>query len=400
MEPLRKKASEHRILLLALFKAEASYVPTEQVHVDAVDTAAKLATYPYVMDVLESQHNEIIRHFNNTIDTDVKNLIRNKDKTQELAKEYGKRVRDHAMEVLAFRDARPIARVNVARTLAAMYVLGQPELADNLVDIFRDPKQNDGVHYWAARGLQDLLAMRTEDGPAVDKARTVKAAQALAEFLQQKSPLDVKLASREEIDGYRLLRRQVIRALGQTRLAVVNDKVMPALILAKFAGNDKQLRPVPRLDERLEASIGLARIRPSKEVANFQPDYAMWQIGLFLEAWGKTANDNREAKAGNQQLRPYKIDAARLVEVLQPLKTEVKNDYVAKAVDVANRIVAAVSKGNVAQAGDLTWFASNRPPSKELFKGVAGSTVDPDPPEPYLPRPEKKDEEAGKSAEK
>jgi hypothetical protein len=389
LDALEKKFREHKTLIGALLKGEVPLDPAQAVHTEAVDTAAKYVVYPYVLDILEGSPGAIEAIFRKRLEADLSFIQRNRPRTDELAKEYGKRVRAHALEVANFASAKPIARVNAARTLARLAELAQPELADTLVELLNDSKQGGGVHFYALRGLRDLLALPPQDDvPVVDKARVARVAESLVAFLNQKPPLDERIASREEIDGYRYLRREAIRALAQTRLPAVNNNVLPALVLARVAGNDQRLWPAPRLDERLEASIGLARMRPVKEGPTYQPDYAVWQIGLFLEAWGNAANQNRDTR-GQLRLRPWKVDAARLAEVLLPLKAEVKVPYVARGVDVANRVLNAVSKGDLALASDLSWYGGNPPPSKELFAGVADSTVVPGPPEPYLLSPDK-----------
>jgi hypothetical protein len=399
-DALEKKYREHRRLIGFLLQGEGQLDPAQPnpTQLEAIDIAAKWATYPFILEGLESTPGQIEKVFHTRLETDLTYLLRNKERTVEAAKEYGKRVREHAMEVIRYPGAKPIAQVNAARVLARMSELGQPELVDKLVELVGDKQLNGGAKYYAFRGLRDMLAQRTEDGPIVDKPRIAKAAAAVVEFLQQRPPVDPNLATREEIEGFRLLRREALRTLAQARTPALGGKTTPpVLVLARFAGNDKSISPLPRLDERLEAAIGLARLRPSKEAGLFQPDYAVWQIGQFIEVWGKTANDNREKK-DRERLRPWKIDAARLSEVLDALKAEVKDDrYVADSVRVANRILAAVSKGNVATAGDLAWFDSNKPPSQQLIKGDAKAVVDPAEPEPFLPLPEKKADDKDKA---
>jgi hypothetical protein len=397
LDALDKKYKEAKLQITALLRGEIQLEPGNAPHLEAMDLAAKYATYPYVLDVLETTPGQIDKIFHQRLENDLKYLRDSKEKTTEAAREYGKRVREHAMEVIRYDRAKPIAQVNAARTLARLAELAQPELVDPLAELARDSKMNGGVRYWAFRGLRDLLAQRTEDGPVVDKARIDKAAAAVVEFLKQKPLVDASLATREEIDGFRLLRREALRALAQTRLPVGTSKgPSPVLMLAQFAGNDRRISPLPRLDERLEAAIGLARMRSSKDNGLFQPDYAVWQIGLFLEVWGKTANDNREKK-DRERVRPWKIDAARLTEVLEPLRVEVKDPYVAEGVRVANRIINAVNKGNVAAAEDLAWFDSHKPPNEQLFQGDKDAVVDPAEPEPFLPPPEKKSDDKDKT---
>jgi hypothetical protein len=393
MERLREKAREHKVLITALFKGEASLDPNVPQHLEAVDTAAKMVTYPFILDVLDNEPGRISDAFRKGLDNDLTLLTRlSRDKREPLAQEYAKRVREHALEVIESKDARPIAQVNAARTLARLYELGQADLADSLLKVLTNTKLNDGTRFYALRGLRDLLGLPGEDGALVDKKRMVEAAAALVSFLKEPPRVDRRVATQAEVDGFRLLRREAIRALAQTRLPMVDEKTLPALELARFAGNDERIAPPLRLDERLEAAIGLGRMRASRQVPDFQIDYAVWQIGVFLEAWGRTANLDRELKP-REHRRPWKIDAVRLAEVLSALKVETKDAYVKRAAEVIGRILSAVGKGDVVAAGDLRWFANNKPPSQELFKGMPDTIVRSAPWEPFVPPSEKPSED-------
>jgi hypothetical protein len=379
MEGLEKKKREVRELIPRLFYGQEPLDPKSPQHLEAVDVAAKLVTYPYVLEAgsekIPGNLDKIFRNFEN----DLKNIEKYKDKTPDLGKVYSNRVQAHAIEVLNFPSAKPVARVNAARTLARLAVLGQGELADALVEVLRTPRKQedgrDGIRYWILRGLHDLLSLPPQSPPLFDEE---KVALALMEFLNQ-PPLVAAGAPQEEIEGFRMLRREAVRALAQTHAPMLKDKSMPALKLAQFAANDTSIQPPPRTDERLEASLGLARMRASKQVSNYQADYAAQQIGQFLTFFGNAANSNREEKFGFRRPEPWKIDAVRLAEALTAMKAEVKDPYVAQVVDVGLRITAAVKDRAVAAASDLSWILDpeHAAPNKELFKGVPNTTVKP-----------------------
>jgi hypothetical protein len=384
LDVLNKKKSETRDRTSKIFGGQLAMDPKAPEDLEAVDVAAKLVTYRYLLEVgNEKEPGKLDRIFRD-LETDLKYIDRVKEKSPDLGKVYSHDVTIHALEVLNFASAKPVVRVNVARTLARLAVLGQGELADALVEALRTPRKQedgrDGVRYWLLRGLHDLLILPPQKPPLFDED---KVAVALLEFLAE-PPFVSKEAPAEEVEGYRMLRREAVRALAQTHKPKVNDKALPALVLAKFAGNDESIQPPPRLDERLEAALGLARMRPSKQVPDYQADYAAQQVLQFLSAFGSMANANKEEKAGFRRPRPWRIDAIRLTEALTALKAEVKDPYVAKAVDVGLRITAAVSAPGTTvkvQAADLAWITDpdHAAPNQELFKGVQGTAVKPAP---------------------
>jgi hypothetical protein len=388
MEALNKKEREHHTLIKALFVGQAALDPKIPQHIEAVETAAKMITYRYALEVIDKEPGKIDKVYRD-FGTDLSYIQRYKPTTQELGKMYSNRVMTYALEVINLPSAKPIARVNAARTMARLPELGQAELADALVEALKLPlKQEqgrDGVRYWILRGMRDLLALPASGpNPVLSKEQEDKIALALLEFLDQKAPVSAS-APAEELEGFRMLRREAVRALAQFRRPLINPKARPALVLARFAANDASIQPPPRFDERLEAALGLAALRPDKkEAANYQADCAMQQIGLFIAEFGHASDQNLEVKFVFERTRPWKIDAARLTEALTAMKAEVKDPYVAKSTDVALRVVNLVGQRKLAGAGDLSWFTSpeNAAPNQELFKGMADSTIKPAPAEP------------------
>jgi hypothetical protein len=384
MEALNKQMYRLREQIRPLLSGDVVFDPKVRDHVEALEVEAKSLVYPLFLEArenLEKKPGEIDRLLS-ILDRDLGFIARYKDKTGDVSKVFANNVRLCAVEVIKQQSARPIVKLNAARILARLAELGQPELADDLIDVIRDPKENDGARYWALRGLRDLLA--TSFGlelPTLEKPRIVKIATAVTEFLAQK-PAIIDATPQDEIEGYRILRREAVRALAQTRLAVVNDKVRPALVLARFTGNDETIQPLPRIDERLDAMIGLLRMRPGKESPGFQVDYAVEQIAHFVSYFGTVANSHREA-SGLARLRPWKVDAAHVIPTLVAFRGDVKDPYVTEVTGAALKVLQAVVNGRAASADDLTTLSDTKAPNQGVFAGVE-SAVKPAKPAPLL----------------
>jgi hypothetical protein len=380
-DALMKQWSPHRKLIRALFKGETLADPNDKQHVEAVDAQAKYVTYLVYVDHLEHQPGKIeaaYHEFESDLTAFTKIKEKDRQSMQPLADLYRDRVREHALEVIQHPRTRPIHRIHAARILAGIALLGQGKLAETLILILKEDKQTEGVHFWALRAFRDLLALPPQMPPILTKDAEGKCAEAIIEFLQRTPPLSAG-APAEEVDGYRYLRREAVRALAQIHVPAFSAKVRPALVLARFAGEDDSIKPRPRLDERVEAAIGLARMQ-SAQSKEYQPDYAASMIGKTLTAFGNEYNANRDESLLKRRY-PWKIDAVRLIDGLTALKTDSgKNPHVAKVVERGLRVALVVEKGSTnVDAGDLTWFTNpdNDPPSKELFKGMPDSVVKP-----------------------
>src|SRR5262249_39748301 len=141
---------------------------------------------------------------------------------------------------------------------------------------------NQGAQYWAARGLHDLLAQPAPMGAAsvLDPMRLEAAARALSALVGDKVAFNPSVTL-PEIDGYRTLRREAIKALGQVRVPAYGEQCRPALELLRLMAQ-QDTAPDPRMDERVEAAIGLARLRPTQKPEDYAVDYAAYHIGLLV----------------------------------------------------------------------------------------------------------------------
>ncbi len=353
--------------------------------VEFVDVVAKHHAYGVYLNSSEMMKPGQIDRDIGEFDGYIKTMLdaKNRETLQPLAEVFREKVRLRAWDVLQFEKGRPIHKLHNARLLAKAAALGQGQgqgaLADTLIAALKDSKQNDGVHYYVLRGLGTLLAQVQPmvTPPVLTKEEQAKCAEAIVEFLEQRKGPS-KNASRQEIDGFCLLRREAIRALSHVHTPAVNDKVRPALVLARFAGNDARIQPPPRIDERVEAALGLARMQSAQD-KQYQPDYAAGQIVRCLGAFAQMATVERVNNT-DKTTRPWRIDAAMLKEALAALKTDSgKNAFVAQVADRGTRLLDGVINNKKIDANELTWWSSSEsdPPSKELFQGSADSVVKP-----------------------
>lgn len=373
------------------FRALEKVDPNDPAHVEAIDVLAKKYTYSVYLDNLDSEPNKIDRDYQDFA-RDLKRIRDSRDPQtmQPLAEVLSEKVGIHALEVLKFPQARPIHKLHNARLLAKTAELGQGTLAKPLLEALKDPAQNDGVRYYVVRGLGTLLKQSqppddefAESKPALTKEQATQCAEAIVAFLEQKKG-PAKNAPEEEIDGFRWLRREAVRALAQIRWPrTLDDKVRPALVLARFAGNDERIQPPPRIDERLTAAIGLARMKPGKDML-YQADYAASQIAKCLGALAQAVDDERSTPMGaGEAAHPWKHYATELKDALAALKKyNAKDMFVAKVVNRGGPLLDLVIKGVRIDANEQTWWTSSEidPPSKELFKGASDSTVKSAPP--------------------
>jgi hypothetical protein len=363
---------------LNLVKGE-KFSSDDKLQAQTVDLVAKRQTYGIYLNNEKMMQPGEIEKAMKEFDGYITSLLNPKDREglQPLSDAFRDKVRLHAREVIEYKSARPVHKIHNARLLAKVAVLGQPELADTLIALLKDANQNDGVRYYLFRAMAVLLS-QVQPGTTnqvLNKDQQAKCAETLVEFLEQRKGPS-KSASREEIDGFRILRREAVHALAQIHVPSFNDKVRPALVLARFAGDDERIQPPPRIDERVEAAIGLARMQSAKDKL-YQPDYASAQIAKCLGAFGQQASKeyaNKEVAPSH----PWRIDAVLLKEALDTLKTESGgNKYVAQILDRADRLLKDVGSGRTIPANDLNWWNSpeNEPAGKELFQGSADSTV-------------------------
>jgi hypothetical protein len=368
---LEREGPRYREVRPKLFKGEIPCDPNNKDHFAAVDFEAKWVTYRFYYDDYHGTDNPqrsiagLIRDF----DGDITQLKRGKENTKAAAQLFTKQVIVRAKEVLAARR-KPIIQVNVAHVLANLAELGQGELADALVDVLKDDTQYEGVRYWVLKGLQQLMSAPPQDPPVLSKERKEKVIKALIAFISRKTNF-LPTTSRAEVEGYRVLRREATAALNNCAIPTLADGAHPALVLMRLMANEG-FTPEVRMDERVEATIALARMQPDQD-KNYNPDYAVQQIGLFLEQFAGYAQVE-----GKKERAPCKVFSARMIEALEAMKATAKNPYVTEVVNESLKLLARLEAGNTADPVPLATLVKEKaPPSSQLYKDVKDSTVKP-----------------------
>jgi hypothetical protein len=289
------------------------------------------------------------------------------------------------------QNGEPIARVNAARILARLGEASQERAADDMVKVLQDKNQSDAVKFYALKGLADLFAAAPGSNipgkrALKDEGREDKCIVALVEFLERKSSLSAN-APQEEIDAFRYLRREAIRALGKTRTPAVMKKnqlvgTPTALALLRVVGNDG-INPPPTLYEQAEAAISICQLQTSL-AKGYQPDYAAHVIGEFIVEFAKNYNQNRAnqagAAAGNIPSLPWRFLAGGLLDALKNWKnpTPYTTALAGKSENILKTIQSPAA-GNPATANLQTWLQTPVPVSS-LFKGDEKSVVKPSAP--------------------
>src|SRR5262249_54247092 len=148
-----------------------------------------------------------------------------------------------------------------------------------------------------------------------------KATEALAEYINRKMTI-VDTTRREDVDGFRYIRREAVRALATFRNpgSAANGQGGMALlrIMAKDGPN-----PLPRMDERIDAAVGLARLKSALD-RQYNPDYAIAQIGLFLDEFNRDYTESRRLQkdARFYPLLPWRGMALQLYDAVSQMRTD------------------------------------------------------------------------------
>lgn len=377
----------------SLVTGERAADPADAVQLAAIDTAAKWATYRFDWG-LEKQPGKLsdVNHeFGETLQT----LRNGKEKGQKTAELFVKKVIPHALEVVQ-QGHNAVARVNAARILARVVeqnkdasetqadVLArlagtnQGDLADALTTIIKDPAQIDAARFWAFRSLRLLLALPQPTPPTLPREKEEAALGAVVKFLQDRNKPFPPGAPQDEIDGYRYLRREALAALAQGRYPTLADKTRPTLVLLKVVARDG-VAPEPRLDERVEAAVGVAHAQPEFD-KDYQPDYAAHQLGLFVADFVAQYGQVKQGESDAPPTQPWRVEASRLIEALELMKAQApKNAHVTRVADLCTELLKKVEKGMTGTSPfDLEQvLQAEASPGQSLYKGAADSTVKP-----------------------
>jgi len=283
---------------------------------------------------------------------------------------------------------KPIAQINAARCLAHLAEWGQEEIGDALAEIVKDDGYNDAVKLHALQGLKILFSLENPDLPKrsifKDAGREAKCILAILEFLQRKSPLS-DTAPAEDQEGLRYVRREAIRALGQTRYpAVINAKTkeiegQTAYWLLKVVRKDG-LKPEPNLSEQVEAAVGVCQLQPAL-IDKYNVDFTAYHVGQFIKEFVRTYKADAPV--------PWRTYGARLGAAISDLKTmatlltdtrrrQPQGNNVSAFADNSVRMLALIEKKGPV-GGDLlnslsNWLQTYKG-SATAYEGIADAVI-------------------------
>jgi hypothetical protein len=376
-DALTREYQTYKPLALSLLRGEKIADPNDKTHADALDFHAKYSTYRFTWPKEQTERNGIERLFQ-SIESDLKLLNDGSPGTKTAATIYYKQMTVHALEVL--QTQKVISRVNGARVLERLARTGPPDMIDTLIEVLKDPNQIDAVKLYMIKGLGAQLGQAGVLTPPSEK----KVVEALIEFIERKSRLPDPPAApavdslKAERDALRYIRREAIKALAGTRGPSAGDKGRPALVFLRLIARDG-FNPPPRIDEQVEAFIGLAQLKPSLD-KEYQPDYAIQQMALFMEPFIRESQIDLRDDTPTKPAKHFawKFLASRMIEAAQKMQAEVDTSYGNKVLPGCIKALKQIELGAGADSDAIVQYVlANPPPVDRLIRGMADSTVKP-----------------------
>jgi hypothetical protein len=303
-----------------------------------------------------------------------------------------------------------LLRINAARQLSILGRTGEEIIAKTAIDIIKNPQEHDAVRYYALEALDHVFAVphpeREGESHFNDKNLEIQAVQTLIQFIAR--PIKVEAGmSQEEIDAFRYLRREAIRALGKVRKPIFRDrdgKVLadPAIWLLRVANGDQRFTLSPGLSERVEGLTGYLFLQGDKfENMDFAAGFVALAVkdlvAEFLHPERQTLEKPRgeDAKLPDRlpqerDYHPWRLTANRLQVGLGvwrenyenpafgPRPADVKS-LMDKLIDAINRNILPGmlqnQRANIILEPLDTWLRTTQFPSKTLFNDDPESTV-------------------------
>jgi hypothetical protein len=264
-------------------------------------------------------------------------------------------------------------RVRGALLLRALPDLGDDRVTDLLVEVLDDKTQFAEVKLMAAQALRDIF----QRGTISSNEQETRCVRSLLTFLDDESRVTA-MTGAGEVGAVRYIRRDIIRALGETRLPKTKGEkpALIALALLRFVVQD-HISPAPSFEERVLAVMNLAQLE-RRQAPDYQPDYAAYHVAEFLVEYARQMN-------GGGRLDAFtKYYAAVLRQALMTFRNKSGgNDdiskYVAAMVQRANVVLSALDNEQPPDVSDLSSWLEKTPHSSSLFRGdpkaVVGSQV-------------------------
>lgn len=274
---------------------------------------------------------------------------------------------------------------------AVMDLKNQIEIAKGLTELTNDiaakafagSPRDDGAALYALRGAREMYEslgttqpLRTErekkTGPMALPADLEEKNLSLLSSFVLSTPPYLSGAPSDEVQGYKLLRREAIRALAANRKAKLGA-ASPALTLARVLTRPRnQANPADafRLDEQVDAAIGLANTIPNKE---FNGELAASLVGHFITEYLAQYGDR--ANAGEIKAFPFAYHAARLNTALSGWTASPTPGVKLMAQKARACLSSMEKRDSTAQFQEAELIQTLRK-DEQLFKGDAASKIE------------------------
>ena len=387
LEDVLKERSASAEIFNKTLRGEVVFDAKNPAHMKAVDVNARFFVYRVTRPEIQSEPGKmdsIFKEFESVL-KQLRTKADNPFNTSFLAK-----ILEKTKEVLP--NTSISARINAVRMqamcpaeIANCDLPGQKILPDQFMESFIEVLQkspDDGMKLYALKGVRDTykvirpmaVVKKASNRVTLNPALEVKVAETLAQIIE--TPMVYPAGTAPEIvEGYRVLRREALKALAQSRAPISGQKGKTAFILAKFA-NGSDIKPEPRLDERAEAAIGLLNLRTQDpDPSEYNIEAALYQFSSFLVDFFQRFNSRNDSDA--EKLFPWKFYAARITDSIDELNKEVKNvPYVVEMVQKIGLGLSDMEKLDKAAVPQLAMFVqSKQPASLLIYKKIPGTEV-------------------------
>jgi hypothetical protein len=383
---LRERSASSEIFNKTL-RGEVTFDPKIPAHMKAVDVNARFYVYrltrpefqsePGKIDTIFKEFESVLKQLKTPADNPFNTSFLEKilEKTKEIIPNTSISARINAVRMQAMCPAE-IANCD----LAGQKILPEQFMESFIAILQKSP--DDGMKLYALKGIRDTykvirpmaVVKKASSRVTLSPALEVKVAETLAQLIE--TPMVYPAGTAPEIvEGYRVLRREALKALAQSRAPISGEKGRTAYILAKFA-NGSDIKPEPRLDERAEAAIGLLNLRlQDPDASEYNMEAALYQFSSFLIDYFQRFNSRNDSDA--EKLFPWKYYAARITDALDELNKEVKNfPYVVEMVQKIGLGLSDMEKLDKAAVPQLATFVQSKAPASLLiYKKIPGTEV-------------------------
>jgi hypothetical protein len=387
LEDVLKERSASAEIFNKTLRGEVPFDAKNPAHIKAVDVNARFFVYrvtrpeiqaePGKMDSIFKEFESVLKQLKTKADNPFNTSFLEKilEKTKEIIPNTSISARINAVRMQAMCPAE----------IASCDLPGQKILPEQFMQSFINVLQkspDDGMKLYALKGIRDTykvlrpmaVVKKASSRVTLSPALEVKVAETLAQLIE--TPMVYPAGTAPEIvEGYRVLRREALKALAQSRAPISGEKGRTAFILAKFA-NGSDIKPEPRLDERAEAAIGLLNLRlQDPDTSEYNMEAALYQFSSFLIDYFQRFNSRNDTDV--EKLFPWKYYAARITDALDELNKDVKNfPYIVEMVQKIGLGLSDMEKLDKAAVPQLATFVQSKPPASLLiYKKIPGTEV-------------------------